>query len=61
MLYMPKEGLDIPIDVAAKNKELVQRLESLFIFIAIITKNKKVLLKFFFFFKKLLLFTGQDS
>jgi len=28
VLYIPKEGADIPIDVAAKNKELVQRLDS---------------------------------
>lgn len=27
-LYIPKEGLDIPIEQAAKDKELVQRLES---------------------------------
>lgn len=28
VLYIPKEGIDLPVDVAAKNKELVQRLES---------------------------------
>lgn len=28
VLYIPKEGSDLPIDVASKNKELVQRLES---------------------------------
>ena len=28
VLYIPKEGADMPIDVAAKNKELVQRLDS---------------------------------
>jgi hypothetical protein len=28
VLYIPKEGLDLPSEVAAKNKELVQRLES---------------------------------
>ncbi len=27
-LYIPKEGLDIPVEQAAKDKELVQRLES---------------------------------
>jgi dynein heavy chain len=30
VLYIPKEGLDVPSEIAAKNKELVQRLESLF-------------------------------
>jgi len=50
VLYIPKEGADIPIDVAAKNKELVQRLDS---------KLKKSLKKYFFknieliFFSKL--------
>lgn len=29
VLYIPKEGSDLPIDVAAKNKELVQRLDSM--------------------------------
>ena len=28
VLYIPKEGLDLEPEVAAKNKELVQRLES---------------------------------
>jgi len=28
VLYIPKEGADMKPDVAAKNKELVQRLES---------------------------------
>ena len=28
VLYIPKEGLDMPSETAAKNKELVQRLES---------------------------------
>jgi hypothetical protein len=28
VLYIPKEGFDMPIEVASKNKELVQRLES---------------------------------
>lgn len=28
VLYIPTEGMRIPPDVAAKNKELVQRLES---------------------------------
>lgn len=30
VLYIPKEGLDLEPEVAAKNKELVQRLESEF-------------------------------
>lgn len=28
VLYIPKEGADLHPEVAAKNKELVQRLES---------------------------------
>lgn len=28
VLYIPKEGTDLEPEVAAKNKELVQRLES---------------------------------
>ncbi len=28
VLYIPKEGADLPIEVASKNKELVQRLDS---------------------------------
>ena len=29
VLYIPKEGADLKPDFAAKNKELVQRLESM--------------------------------
>jgi dynein heavy chain len=32
VLYIPKEGSSMDIDVASKNKELVQRLDSIFIF-----------------------------
>lgn len=39
VLYIPKEGADLPVDVAAKNKELVQRLES-------ILKEFKIIKKF---------------
>ena len=28
VLYIPKEGLDLEAEVASKNKELVQRLDS---------------------------------
>lgn len=28
VLYIPKEGIDLEPEIAAKNKELVQRLES---------------------------------
>ena len=28
VLYIPNEGFDLPTDAAAKNKDLVQRLES---------------------------------
>jgi len=28
VLYIPKEGTDVPIEEAAKNKDLIQRLES---------------------------------
>jgi dynein heavy chain len=28
VLYIPKEGLNMPVEESAKNKELVQRLES---------------------------------
>jgi dynein heavy chain len=34
VLYIPKEGLDLEPEVAAKNKELVQRLESEFILLS---------------------------
>lgn len=30
VLYIPKEGTDVPIEEAAKNKDLIQRLESKF-------------------------------
>jgi len=30
VLYIPKEGSNMDIDVASKNKELVQRLDSIF-------------------------------
>ena len=30
VLYIPKEGANIDMDVASKNKELVQRLDSKF-------------------------------
>lgn len=39
VLYIPKEGIDLPIDIAAKNKELVQRLESNILFRFVKIKN----------------------
>ncbi|XP_071050357.1 dynein axonemal heavy chain 2 isoform X2 [Onthophagus taurus] len=32
VIYVPKEGLDIPVEVASKDKELVKRLESIVVY-----------------------------
>jgi hypothetical protein len=33
VLYIPKEGTDLTPEQASKNKDLVQRLESIYIYI----------------------------
>lgn len=32
VIYVPREGYDLPLDVAAKNKELVKRLEGIVVY-----------------------------
>lgn len=32
VIYIPKEGLDLPVEVASKDKELVKRLEGIVVY-----------------------------
>jgi hypothetical protein len=61
MLYIPKEGSDIPVEVAAKNKELVQRLESTFflLFNRIVSFPRTIQIRILCI--KLRLYTGLGS
>jgi hypothetical protein len=48
VLYIPREGSDLTPEQAAKNKDLVQRLESIFSNLIILTIDNRILICWYY-------------